>query len=177
MIEDMIEEELQIMEEQDRTPKFLSSETFQLPISELKRTKVYVLSLSATIADAIHIMVNRNLGSVVIVDNATKVAGIVTERDILRKVTGKIDHPDQISITEIMTNDPLCLREDDMIAYVMNNMHVGGYRHIPIVNEKNQPIAMVSIKDVMGFILDHFPQEITNITDEPYRGPLSRESA
>ena len=71
----------------------------------------------------------------------------------------------------------LGLMATDMIAYVMNNMHVGGYRHVPIVDENNVPISIVSIKDVMSFILDYFPEEILNITGEPFRGTPFRESA
>ena len=105
-----------------------------------------------------------------------KLAGIITERDILNKVIGKMDDFRKRPVTDAMTPDPLRLMPGDMIAYVMNNMHVGGYRHVPIVNEKDEPISIISIKDVMTFILDYFPEDITNIVGEPYRGPVHAES-
>ena len=52
---------------------------------------------------------------------------------------------------------------------------VGGYRHIPIVDQSDRPVSIVSIKDVVTFLLDYFPAEITNLTGEPYRGPKLRE--
>ena len=81
------------------------------------------------------------------------------------------------TVKSIMTPNPTSLLGSDMIAYVMNNMHVGGYRHVPIVDENNVPISMISIKDVMSFILEYFPEEIQNITGEPFRGEHLRESA
>ena len=80
-------------------------------------------------------------------------------------------------VKDAMTPEPLSLMPGDMIAYVMNNMHVGGYRHVPIVDENNIPTTVISIKDVMTFILDYFPEHITNIQGEPFRGPSSREGA
>ena len=52
-----------------------------------------------------------------------------------------------------------------------NRMIVGGYRHVPIVDEQNRPVSVVSIKDVARFVLSHFREEVTNIQAEPYRGP------
>ena len=121
-------------------------------------------------------MQQKKIGSVLITKKG-KLAGIITERDILNKVIGKMDDFKTRPVTDAMTPNPLRLMPGDMIAYVMNNMHVGGYRHVPIVNEKDEPISIISIKDVMTFILDYFPEDVTNTVGEPYRGPAHREGA
>ena len=72
-----------------------------------------------------------------------------------------------------MTPNPVTLREDDMIAYVLTNMHVGGYRHVPIVTKDYEPVTVVSVKNVVSFVLDQFPKEIVNQLDQPYRGQKS----
>ena len=46
-------------------------------------------------------------------------------------------------------------------------MSVGGYRHVPIVDRENKPIGIVSVKDVVNFIVEHYPQEILNLPPEP----------
>jgi hypothetical protein len=51
----------------------------------------------------------------------------------------------------------------------MNKMHHGDYRHVPIVDDEDRPIHVVSLKDVLRFILDHFPREL-NVAPNPYRG-------
>ena len=121
-------------------------------------------------------MRDNHIGSVLVVESEILV-GIVTERDILMKVADQVEDSSKVKIQDIMTSEPLSLQSSDMIAYAMNNMHIGGYRHIPIVDENNKPVSIISIKDVMKFILDYFPEQVLNMTGEPYRGPVSRDSA
>tara|TARA_B100000886_G_scaffold233881_1_gene163497 strand:+ start:780 stop:1313 length:534 start_codon:yes stop_codon:yes gene_type:complete len=177
MTEDIIEEEIQIAGEQDnKKEKQLSPETFELMISELKPPKPVTVERGTPIGETIILMQKNSFGSVLITDDG-ELCGIITERDILMKVAGLgIDLARQ-PVDEFMTEDPLALMAEDAITYVMNNMHVGGYRHVPIVDEKRKPIGIVSIKDVMSFILDQFPEEVTNVLGEPYRGKSLRESA
>lgn len=177
MTDDIIDEELKIAKEQDQSnKKILTGDIFELPIHELDLPKAVCLDESSCIADALTIMQEKRIGSIIITKNK-KLSGIVTERDILLKVAGLPVDLQSESVKSIMTENPTCLQRVDMIAYVMNNMHVGGFRHVPIVDDNYVPLAMVSIKDVMSFILEYFPEEIQNITDAPYRGEHLRESA
>lgn len=175
-MEDHLEEELQIMKEQDSSGTTLSSGSFLHPIKEVTMPAVVAMDISTNIGDAVDLMQERKIGSVVITQSG-QLAGIFTERDVLMKVIGKIDNWREEPIKRVMTPNPQSLQAGDEIAYVLNNMHVGGYRHVPIVNEKDEPIAMISIKDVVSWILDHFPQDVMNLTGEPHRGPKSREGA
>ncbi len=175
MAEDDLEEELHIGKERDRVT-VLNSDIFKLPVSALPMSPAVALDIGATIGKAVDLMQRKKTGSVLITKNG-KLAGIITERDILNKVIGKMGDFKTRSVADAMTPDPVKLMPGDMIVYVMNNMHVGGYRHIPIVNEKNKPLAVISIKDVMAFILDYFPKDVANIVGEPYRGPTDREGA
>jgi len=176
-MDDLIDEELQIMNEQDDGAEIsISVDIFHRPISDLKMPAVKCLDVKATIREAVKLMQQNKMGSVVITQDK-KIAGIITERDILTKVIGIVDDLDSTPVTTVMTANPTCLLPQDHINHVMHNMHVGGYRHVPIINKEKIPISMVSIKDVMTFILDNFPDEVTNITAEPYRGPVSREGA
>lgn len=173
---DFIEDELSIADEQDFGGAALNSETFLSPISELALPPLVTVETTCSIEKVLQKMQEHNIGSVVCIENS-KLAGIVTERDFLMKVTGKIKDLQKTNVEEIMTPNPQALMAKDEIAYLLNNMHVGGYRHVPIVNAENEPISIVSIKDVVSWVLDHFPQEIINLTGEPYRGPVNREGA
>ena len=177
MTDDMIEEEMQIANEQDgKAEKVLSSKTFELPLGDLKTPEAITVERGVPVKEVIGIMQENRIGSVLVVEEGFLV-GIVTERDILMKVAGKNLNLETTLVDQVMTEDPLALMPKDMIAYVMNNMHVGGYRHVPVVDENRHPVSIISIKDIMSFILDYFPEEVTNITGEPYRGPVSRDSA
>jgi len=176
-MDDHLEEEMQIMNEREAEgQKVLDTSTFNNLVSELLMPPVETMEHTSSVQDCVSLMQDKGIGSVV-VTNGGVLCGIITERDILMKVTGKIDNLSGTKVTEVMTADPIALQANDMIAYVMHNMHVGGFRHVPIINKEGKPISMVSIKDVLSFILDYFPEEVTNITAEPYRGPVSREGA
>ncbi|MCB9061570.1 MAG: CBS domain-containing protein [Halobacteriovoraceae bacterium] len=171
-----IEEEEQIAKEQDRDGTCLSSEIFINKIKEITTPPVIAFDENTLLGEIVPVMQKKHIGSVVLTKNKV-LSGILTERDLLMKVLGKHEDWKTKKALEFMTVDPQSLRKEDEIAYILNNMHVGGYRHIPIVDSSDVPISMVSIKDVMSWILDYFPDEITNMTGEPYRGESKRESA
>jgi len=66
---------------------------------------------------------------------------------------------------------------EDSVAYVLNAMHVGGYRHVPVVDETGKPLAVVSVKDIVGFLIEHFSEDILNLPPAPMRKTEQREGA
>ena len=167
-----LDEELQIMEERSRPPASFSADALAQPIGRLCDRPVLTLDVSATVREATALMRERSIGAVVITRGG-RTSGIVTERDLMMKVIAHGDDLQSRPVTDIMTPDPDRLRKEDPIKYVMNQMHVGGYRHVPIVDDDDIPQHIISIRDVMAFILDHFDNEISNIPPEPFRGPPS----
>lgn len=176
MHDDHLDDEIQVAKEQDRKGTSLESDTFLGPISELSLPKLITVESDMKLGEAIALMQSKGFGSLVVVEN-DELVGIFTERDVLMRVIGKLEDWQKVAISQVMTPAPQTLQAGDEIAYVLNNMHVGGYRHVPIVDENERPVSMVSIKDVVSWVLDHFPKEITNLTGEPYRGKKSREGA
>ncbi len=69
------------------------------------------------------------------------------------------------------------LQADDSIAFVLNTMHVGGYRHVPITDDRGVPVAVVSVKDIVGFIIEHFQEDVVNLPPRPMRTTNEREGA
>jgi CBS domain-containing protein len=72
-----------------------------------------------------------------------------------------------------MTSDPETLRPDDRIAWALNLMHMGGYRHVPLTDEAGRPVGVVSVKDIVDFIVDLFPAAVLNLPPDPHRKPGS----
>ncbi len=173
MTDDIIDEELKIMQERDEERGSLSSKTFRLPISEIKLKPAITIDISASLLDAVKLMQKHRIGSLIVTEQG-KCAGIITERDFLLNVTGIISDLENTCVTQAMTKDPIRLMKHDKVAFVMHNMQVGGFRHIPIVNEADEPMAVISMKDVNRFILDHFPESVLNISSTPFRGTSKR---
>jgi len=92
-----------------------------------------------------------------------KLGGILTERDILLKVTGKGFDLDVTVIDEFITLNPESVTPDDPLAYALNKMHIGGFRNVPVVNDALYPIGIISITDIIATIADYFYSEIINL--------------
>lgn len=174
--DEALEEELQIMEERASEPNVLDTSVFHQPVSVLCDRAAQTLDVGATVRDALELMRQEHIGSVVITRDGG-LAGIVTERDFLKDVVGRepelLDRP----VGHVMTPDPEWLMPDDEMVYLLNKMHVGGFRHVPIVDEERRPLYVVSVRDVAGFILDLFPEEVVLVSSDPYRGQRRRYGA
>ncbi|MEE8436937.1 MAG: CBS domain-containing protein [Candidatus Neomarinimicrobiota bacterium] len=145
------------------------------PLSVLDLNPPVIVPEGTTIFDVIKRIQNHAVGCVLIVKDGG-LSGILTERDILLKITGKgLDFHDAV-VDNYMTPGPEYLKMIDPIAYAFNKMTVGGFRHIPIVEEKKKPIGLVSLVDIVRHISNYFSDEIINLPPKPQRKSLpSRE--
>lgn len=114
--------------------------------------------------DATTAMNNARIGCVLVTEG-DRLIGILTERDILKKVVGQLDLDSPVE--RIMTPNPETVGMDDGIAYVLNKMHIGGYRHIPVLDRQGRPVGVVSMRDFVKFIVSLFPTEVLNVPPEP----------
>lgn len=128
------------------------------------------VEIDTPIGNAIHIMQTKRLGCV-LVTSREKLLGIFTERDVLKKILGASFDLKTTPITEVMTTNPQALNDDDTIAYAMNFMDLGGYRHIPIVNHDFVPVGVVSVKDIVSYFVQHFADEVLSLPPHPYSSP------
>ena len=87
----------------------------------------------------------------VLVVDGDRLKGIFTERDALLKLAGR--SLAGITVRDVMTKDPVVLREDDTIAVAINKMAVGGFRHIPLV-DAGRPTGIVTARDVFHRIAE-----------------------
>ena len=62
-----------------------------------------------------------------------------------------------------MHEDPESLPTSAPVAWVLNKMSVGGFRHVPVVDPEGRLAFVVSVRDVVQFLVDHFPAEIMNL--------------
>lgn len=107
------------------------------------------LGVDKTVADAVSILVEHEIGALVVVDGDGKPVGMFTERDVLKCWTRKGDrHFKDIKVSEVMTTNLIIVEADDDLCYVTTIMIKNRIRHLPII-EKNKLVAMLSIRDVV----------------------------
>lgn len=161
-------DELTQMNENGSSLKKKKHEAIHLddPIATLNLRKPITIQGDTSVARCLELMREERIGCLLITKNE-KLVGIFTERDIIRRIVGKNLSHDDIDVSDYMTIDPDTLRYDAPLAFALNYMVLGGYRHVPIVSKANEPVACLSIKDVIKHIGNHYFNEIANLPPTP----------
>jgi CBS domain-containing protein len=95
-------------------------------------------------------MVDRNVGAVLVLDDG-RLAGIMTERDLMRAVACGLG--DDAVVRECMTADPDTIAPDDTIEHAAVLMIHGGYRHLPVV-DGDDVVGVLSIRDLVQVVFE-----------------------
>lgn len=111
-------------------------------------TEVRTIAPDRTIAEAVSRLVEHNIGSLVVVE-AERPVGILTERDILRCCADDIGKAASTRVADVMTQDLIIGEAEDTIDYVMGIMTRNRIRHLPIMGAGRRMLGMVSIGDVV----------------------------
>ena len=98
------------------------------------------------------IMIDKRIGSVLVVDEEGKLRGIVTERDIVFACSQGWN-ADERKAWEVMTENPISVKRDENILEVIRKMRDVNVRHIPVVDEEGKPVGVISSRDVLDIIL------------------------
>ena len=104
------------------------------------------------VAEVLQMLVDRSIGCMLIVEEG-RLVGIFSERDALMRLGTESSEFGQQPISQFMTPDPETLDIDDKIAFALHKMDVGGYRHIPVL-EQGGVAGVVSIRDILGYITE-----------------------
>ena len=174
---DIFDDELDRMFEDDnkkRKQKLNVAISLNDSIDKLPKNKFISLPDNTLLVDVIEKLQTDSTGCVLLENNGV-VNGIFTERDALTKILGKKLVLETEIISNYMTNSPECLHWDDPISFALNKMVSGGYRHIPIVNESNQPMGVISMQNIIHQLGDYFFDEIVNLPPKPLREQTTRE--
>jgi CBS domain-containing protein len=133
-------------------------------LSELTLRAPILVEPETTVVATVNAMNEHRIGCV-LVQRAGKLVGIFTERDVLTRVIFR-DTSATMTVESAMTKDPETLEETQTIACALNKMSVGGYRHIPIV-KRGKPVGVVSIRDLVDFLVELFPEGVLNVPPSP----------
>ena len=171
-----IDEELEKMDE-DAALKAWSAQEIQISLKELMRP-IITIDINCSTNEAIDLLLAHKIGAAPVVENG-RLRGIFSERDVLNKILNKhVGDLDAISVEAFMIADPQTAQPEDTLNTAILYMAQGGYRHVPIVDTGNRPLGMVSIRDVISYLVEEFPQEVLTLPPRPVRDALkAREGA
>ncbi len=105
----------------------------------------------ATVAEAVAAMALKNYGAIVITDVDEKVRGIVTERDVMKKIVNERRDPETTPLSEIMTPDPRVASADDDVVDWLRIMSNERFRRLPVVDAEGRVIAVFTQGDFVSY--------------------------
>ncbi len=165
--EGLVEED-SIIEERSAPPRErLDEQALHEPISLLSYTPAVCVSPQTSVAEAVSAMKEKGIGGILVQDNE-RLVGIFTERDLLNKLIGSGRDLEQTPVADVMTADPEALPVDADIAFALSMMGEGGYRRIPLVDEDDRPVGILSVKHIISYLAEFFPQDVLNLPPRPH---------
>ncbi len=145
------------------------------PISVLIRHPLVSAPPETPLREAVRIFRERNVSTLIIVDGG-KIAGVVTERDLVEKAFRESTLSDT-PISALMTSPPVTLTPQAVMADVLRLLDHERFRHVPIVNAEGRPLGVVSVRDVLEYLAESLPEEVLNLPPRPTRPQPSAEGA
>lgn len=115
-------------------------------LGELMTRDIVAVAPEDTLGEAAERMAGNDVGSAVVLEHG-RLIGILTERDLLKAVAGRV-HSSEARVREWMTLDPVTAREQTTRAEALETMMEQGFRHLPVVDGE-RTLGVVSIRDVM----------------------------
>jgi CBS domain-containing protein len=119
---------------------------------------------TADLAAAARLLGARRIGAVLIRSAGGHLAGILSERDIVRAISEHGAAALTLSVSQVMTRNVATCGEDDSIASIMERMTAGKFRHMPVL-AKGELIGLVSIGDVVKQRVEEIEQESEAMRD------------
>jgi CBS domain-containing protein len=120
------------------------------PVHRHMSRDLLTVEVGLSIVEMAQRMADRNVGAVLVLD-AGRLAGIMTERDLMRAVAAGLH--DGAVVGEWMTADPDTIAPDDTIEHAAVLMIHGGYRHLPVV-DGDDVVGVLSIRDLVQVVVE-----------------------
>ena len=115
----------------------------------MSRRHVVSLGPHATVHEAACVMTQAGCGSVLIVDGAGTLLGILTERDLMTKVLAKALIPQSTPVSKVMTPNPHCVGPEMKVADAVLIMIERGFRHLPVLVNGTKILGVFSARDAL----------------------------
>lgn len=114
----------------------------------VKDREQYYADVNDIVINVVRYMVERHIGAVAVTDQG-KLAGIFSERDLMRRVVAEGRDPKSLRVSEVMTRNPLTVRPDDGLDFAMDLMKEHGFRHLPVVAD-GEISGLISMRDLLA---------------------------
>lgn len=129
-----------------------------------KGRHLITISPHATVFSAAVLMNERKIGSVLVMDKG-RLVGILTERDILRRIVADQRDANHTLVGEVMTADLVCARPDTDLEDAKSVMKHRRIRHLPVLGPDDEVVGLISIGDLNAYQVDHQERTIHRLQE------------
>jgi len=127
-----------------------------------KSRQIVTIGPGQSLADALLVLKRNNIGALVVVESGQSVVGILSERDIVRAAADDREFA-ALLVEQVMTKDVVLGILDDDVMHVAHVMTERRFRHLPVVDNENRVIGIVSIGDILKSQRDKYLGEIDTL--------------
>jgi CBS domain-containing protein len=127
--------------------------------------KVEIISSSASVHDLVNALNTHHVGALVVSPDGKKIDGIISERDVVRAMPGKLDQLIGMRVRDLMTVEVITCTENSTVAELMTVMTERRIRHIPVLSESGELLSIVSIGDVVKAHITEIENERKALAD------------
>lgn len=105
---------------------------------------------------ALETLIGGDIACALVMDEEQRLVGVFSDRDTLDKISLEYDEVKDKPVSEVMTRNPVFVRDDDSSAAALGVMAAAGYRHVPVVDANERVVGIVSPRRVVDFLQQHF---------------------
>lgn len=138
----------------------------------LKDRELYFVTPAQSVADAARYMTERNVGAVCVLE-AERLRGLLSERDMMKRVIAPNRDPESTRVGEVMTPQPVVVAAEEDCEKCLLVMKQAGVRHLPVV-EGDKLLGLLSLRDLLQVDLDEKLEEIKLMQDYIHYVPPSK---
>lgn len=152
--------------------------TEKLNIGEICQRTVAVVYQHVDVSEAARLMSEHHVGSLVVVEGAAdhqRVAGILTDRDIVIHIVARDRDAKAVRVADIMSRNPIAVRPEDSINDTLLLMRRHGIRRVPVTDVQSVLIGIVSMDDLLETVADQLHSLVQTIKSEQIREVRLRE--
>ena len=135
-------------------------------IGYLEPCMAHHVKMGTPVKDVLTLMVSNSVSCVTVVDLDGRIVGIFSDRDVVSKIALSGIDLEQEAIDSYMTVLPHTAYLTSTVAFVLSMMSQGGYRHVPIVDEFDKPVALIGVEDIVDYIVAEMDRDVARICEE-----------
>jgi len=144
----------------------IESQLLAEPIRQLDLSNYCIVTSDSTVRETVERMRIMRRNCAFIVGKGTHLIGIVTDRDVLRKVVNKPETWDQ-PVETIMSKSPGTISPDATTGEALRSMEEKHFRNVPVIDSKGTIYGNVTHYAILKFLTDHFPEAVYNQPPDP----------